>query len=75
MSLTIDQTIAERSRAFDHAQANVVYAAPLGQNGSTTILFRATYTSFGTFEADGSVQVHVSGAPNVVPAGLDLRTG
>ncbi|MDA0179016.1 MopE-related protein [Solirubrobacter phytolaccae] len=57
--------------AFDHGAASVIYAAPQGQNGSTTILFRASYTSFGTFEGDGSVQVHVTGAPNVVPAGLD----
>lgn len=57
--------------AFDHGAASVIYASPLGQNGSTTIQFRATYSSFGTFEADGSVQVHVVGAPTVVPAGVD----
>ncbi|MDA0168956.1 MopE-related protein [Solirubrobacter taibaiensis] len=57
--------------AFDNAAANVIYAAPQGQNGSSTISFRATYTSFGTFIGDGSVQVNVVGAPAVLPAGVD----
>ena len=33
--------------------------------------FRATYTSFGTFIGDGSVQVNVVGAPVVLPGGID----
>jgi len=57
--------------AFDHGAATVIYGAPQGQNGSTTMSFRASYTSFGTFESDGSIQVHVVGAPVVVPAGVD----
>jgi len=57
--------------AFDHGAASVIYAAPQGQNGSSTIAFRATYTSFGTFIGDGSVQVNVVGAPAVLPGGID----
>ena len=57
--------------AFDHGAASVIYAAPQGQNGSSTIVFRATYTSFGTFIGDGSVQVNVVGAPVVLPGGVD----
>jgi DNA-binding beta-propeller fold protein YncE len=57
--------------AFDHGAATVMYAAPQGQNGSSTILFKASYTSFGTFEGEGTVNVNVVGAPSVVPAGLD----
>ena len=57
--------------AFDHGAASVIYAAPQGQNGSSTVVFRATYTSFGTFIGDGSVQVNVVGAPAVLPAGID----
>ena len=49
----------------------MIYAAPQGQNGSSTIVFRATYTSFGTFIGDGSVQVNVVGAPAVLPGGID----
>ena len=61
--------------AFDHGAASVIYAAPQGQNGSTTIAFRATYTSFGTFIGDGSVQVNVVGAPVVLPGGRRRRPG
>ncbi|WP_211339899.1 MopE-related protein [Solirubrobacter pauli] len=58
---------------FDHDLRTVNYAAPLGQNGSTTMSFRAAYrdVTYGTFQADGSIQVHVVGAPVVVPAGID----
>jgi DNA-binding beta-propeller fold protein YncE len=57
--------------AFNNEDRTVIYAAPQGQNGSTTMSFKATYTSFGTFENEGSIQVHVTGAPIVVPAGID----
>ncbi|MBE2320496.1 hypothetical protein DVA67_031325 [Solirubrobacter sp. CPCC 204708] len=62
---------------FTHEAASVIYAAPQGQNGSSTITFRATYknTAFGAFTGDGSVQVNVVGAPVVNPgpgpSGLD----
>lgn len=59
--------------AFNHDAKTIIYAAPLGQNGSTTMSFRAVYrdVTYGAFQADGSIQVHVVGAPVVVPAGVD----
>lgn len=58
---------------FDHDLRTVNYAAPLGQNGSTTVSFRAVYRdgTYGAYQADGSIQVHVVGAPVVAPAGVD----
>jgi hypothetical protein len=60
--------------ALDQSARTIVYAAPQGQNGTTTITFRASYSSFETI---GSLTVNVVGAPVdppiVVPAagGID----
>ena len=40
-----------RRRSISGA-GTIVYAAPQGQNGTTTFTFKARYTSFGTFECD-----------------------
>ena len=45
--------------AIDNAAGTVVYAAPQGQNGTTTITFKAAYSGF---EAEGSLTVNVVGA-------------
>ena len=47
--------------ALNSAAGTIVYAAPQGQNGSTTFTFKANYTSFATFEAIGSITVNVVG--------------
>jgi len=57
--------------ALNSPAGTVVYAAPQGQNGTTTFTFKANYTSFATFEAIGSITVNVVGAPVLVPAGID----
>ena len=58
--------------ALNSAAGTIVYAAPQGQNGTTTFTFKATYTSFATFEAIGSITVNVVGAP-VPRAGRDRQ--
>ena len=57
--------------ALDNGTSSIVYAAPQGQNGTTTFTLKASYTSFATFEAIGSITVNVVGAPSLVPAGID----
>jgi len=56
---------------LDSTAGTVVYGAPQGQNGTTTFTVKASYTSFSTFEAIGSITVNVVGAPVLVPAGID----
>ncbi len=63
--------------ALDNAAHTIVYAAPQGQNGSTTLTFKAAYPD-GTFTSgEGSITINVVGAPptggggTVLPAGID----
>jgi DNA-binding beta-propeller fold protein YncE len=51
----------------DNVAHTVNYAAPTGQNGTTTITFQAAYPD-GTFPSSGSITVTVVGA-TVAPAG------
>lgn len=57
--------------AFDHGAGTVIYAAPQGQNGTTTVTLKASYTSFGTFEGEGAITINVTGAPVLLPVGID----
>ena len=67
--------------AIDDAAGTIVYAAPQGQNGTTTITIRASYSGF---TGQGSIKINVVGAPPppppaggggggtvVLPAGID----
>jgi hypothetical protein len=54
--------------ALDNGAGTIIYAAPQGQNGTSTFTFRASYSSFATFEAIGSITVNVVGAS---PSGVD----
>jgi hypothetical protein len=64
--------------ALDSAANTVIFAAPQGQNGTTTITYKAAYSGF---EAQGSITVNVVGATPppgggggggiVQPAGID----
>lgn len=67
--------------AIDNAAHTIIYAAPQGQNGTTTFTFKAAYAG-GAFESGvGSITVTVVGAPQggggggggggVTPAGVD----
>jgi DNA-binding beta-propeller fold protein YncE len=57
--------------ALNDGAGTIMYAAPQGQNGTATFTFKASYSTFATFEAIGSITVNVVGAPALVPAGID----
>ena len=58
---------------LDTAAGTIVYAAPQGQNGSTTYTYRTSYAvgTFGAFPTDGTITINVTGAPASVFQGID----
>jgi DNA-binding beta-propeller fold protein YncE len=63
--------------AIDNAAHTIVYAAPQGQNGTTTLTFKAAYPGGAFQSGEGSITINVVGAAPpggggvVLPSGID----